>query len=101
MKAVKATYKNGKVIFSETPPQPGLVEVLVVFPEAADDPWESILAEKTVRPAFAEFAKSCRKEIAKGKAKPLKLDQATGEPFAPAIPARKPSGRRPPASRPR
>jgi len=33
------------------------------------------LAEQTPRPAFAEFAKECLEKIAKGKAKPLKLDQ--------------------------
>lgn len=75
MKAVKATYENGKIAFTEQPPSTGPVEVLVVFPEPADDPWESILAEKTTRSAFTEFAKGCMKEIAKGKAKPLELKQ--------------------------
>ena len=75
MKAVKATYKNGQVTFAENPPEAGPVEVLVVFPEATDDPWAGILAEETPRPAFAEFAKSCLEKIAEGKAKPLELDQ--------------------------
>jgi hypothetical protein len=75
MKAIKATYKNGKITLSEKPPEPGPMEVLVVFPEATDDPWESILAETTVRPAFAKLVQQCREDIAKGKAKPLELDQ--------------------------
>jgi hypothetical protein len=75
MKAVKATYASGKITFSEPPPKVGPVEVLVVFPEAADDPWETILAEQTPRPAFAKFADECLEKIAKGKAKPLDLDQ--------------------------
>ena len=75
MKAVKATYLNGKITLSETPPEPGPVEVLVVFPEAEDDPWQDILAEQTPRPAFAEFAKKCLEKIAKGKTTPLELDQ--------------------------
>lgn len=75
MKAIKATYMNGKITFSEKPPETGPVEVLVVFPEAADDSWQAILAEQTPRPAFAEFAKQCLDKIAKGKAKPLELDQ--------------------------
>ena len=75
MKAVKATYANGKIAFAEQPPLAGPVEVLVVFPEPADDPWQSILAEETTRPAFAEFAKDCLIKIAQGQAKPLKLDQ--------------------------
>jgi hypothetical protein len=75
MKAIKATYKNGKITLSEKPPERGPLDVLVVFPEATDDPWESILAEKTVRPAFAEYAKTCLEDIRKGKAKALDLDQ--------------------------
>ena len=46
-----------------------------VFPEATDDPWQHILAEQTPRPAFVKFAKECLDQIAKGKAKPLELDQ--------------------------
>jgi hypothetical protein len=75
MKAVKATYASGQITFSEAPPEEGPVEVLVVFPEAADDPWASILAEDTPRPAFAAFAKECVEKIGKGKAKPLDLDE--------------------------
>jgi hypothetical protein len=75
MKAVKATYQDGKITFFETPTEPGPMEVLVVFPEATDDPWLSILAETTPRPAFAEFARECLEKIAKGKAKPLEIDQ--------------------------
>ena len=75
MKAIKATYKNGKITLSEKPTEAGPMEVLVVFPEASDDPWSSILAETTPRPAFARFAQDCLEDIAKGKAKPLDLDQ--------------------------
>jgi hypothetical protein len=75
MKAVKATYTNGQITFSETPPETGPVDVLVVFPEPADDPWQAILTEQAPRPAFVEFAKECLEKIAKGKAKPLELDQ--------------------------
>ena len=75
MRAVKATYLRGQVTLSELPAEPGPVEVLVVFPEAADDPWESILAETTPRTQFAKFAKECLEKIAQGQAKPLELDQ--------------------------
>ncbi len=75
MRAVKAIYENGKVKLSEKPDQPGPVEVLVVFPEPNDDPWEAILNEKTPRPAFVKFAQKCMDEIRQGKAKPLKLEQ--------------------------
>jgi hypothetical protein len=76
MKAVKATFEDGRQLtFAEAPPERGPVEVLVVFPEAGEDPWQGILAEQTPRPAFAEFAKQCLEKIAKGKAKPLEVDQ--------------------------
>ncbi len=75
MKAVKATYENGKIVLTEIPPDPGPMEVLVVFSETKDDAWESILAESTPRPAFTQFAQKCIEKIAKGKAKPLELDQ--------------------------
>jgi hypothetical protein len=75
MKAVKATFKDGQIRFVETPPESGPVDVLVVFPEAGEDAWQDILAEQTPRPAFAEFAKECLEKIAKGKAKPLELEQ--------------------------
>jgi hypothetical protein len=75
MKAVKATYENGQLTLAEAPPDSGPVEVLVVFPEAGDDPWRSILAEETARPAFAKFAAKCLDEIAHGKAERLELDQ--------------------------
>lgn len=74
MKAVKATYENGKVTLAERLSDPGPMEVLVVFPEATDDPWQEILQERKPRPAFAKFAEKCLGEIDKGKAKPLKLD---------------------------
>jgi hypothetical protein len=75
MKAIKATYKNGKITFSEMPPEPGPVEVLVVFPEETDDPWEQILNDPTPRPALAKWMTEVKKEIAQGKASPLDLDQ--------------------------
>ena len=75
MKAIRATYSDGRISFSEGISESGPVEVLVVFPEAADDPWNEILEERTPRPAFADFAAECLKKIAKGKAKPLELDQ--------------------------
>ena len=75
MKAVKATYKNGRVKLAETPPESGPVDVLVVFPEVEVDPWDAILNDPTPRPALNEFVEKCLADIAKGKAKPLDLDQ--------------------------
>ncbi len=75
MRAVKATYKNGKVTLSEKPSVSGPVEVLVVFPEPADDPWEAILNDPTPRPALIKRMREVEKQIAEGKSSPLNLDQ--------------------------
>lgn len=75
MKAVKATYHKGRVTLSEKPSEEGPVDVLVVFPEAGDDLWQEILEEHKPRSSFVKFAEKCRQEIARGKAKPLKLDE--------------------------
>ncbi len=75
MKAIKATYHKGKVKLAEKPAEPGPVEVLVVFPEPDDDPWEAILKEKKPRPALERLANEVRKEIARGRAKPMDFDQ--------------------------
>lgn len=75
MKAMKAMYENGQITLAEPPPEMGPVDVLVVFPEPPDDPWLSILAEETPRPAFTSFAEECLEQIQSGQANPLKLDQ--------------------------
>ena len=75
MKAVKATYENGKITLSEPPTEPGPMEVLVVFPEAADDPWHQILSDPTSRPALAQWMKEVEEEVNQGKASPLDIDQ--------------------------
>jgi len=74
MKAIKAIYQNGKVKLSEQPAEPGPMEVVVVFPEPSDDPWEAILSDPRPRPALARRIQEVRDEIAKGKTKPLDLD---------------------------
>ncbi|MDZ4688901.1 MAG: hypothetical protein SH850_27815 [Planctomycetaceae bacterium] len=75
MKAVKAIYRNGQITFAEKPADTGPVEVLVVFPDVADDRWEAILNEETPRPAFLKFVEECQAEIQKGRAKPLNLER--------------------------
>ena len=74
MRAVKGIYKDGKLELSEPAPEKGPVDVLVVFPEAAIDPWQSILEETTPRPGFAKLMEEVLEEIAQGKAQPLNLD---------------------------
>jgi hypothetical protein len=75
MKAIKAIYQNGKVRLAEKPSDPGPMEVVVVFPEPSDDPWEAILSDPRPRPALARRIREVRNEITKGKARALDLNQ--------------------------
>ena len=75
MKAIKATYQNGKVKLSEKPSERGPMEVVVVFPEPSDDPWEAILNDPRPRPALARRMRQVRDEIKKGETTTLDLDQ--------------------------
>lgn len=74
MKAVKAIYEKGQIKLSENPTEQGPLEVLVVFPEPANDPWEKILSDPTPRPKLNKLVNQVKKEIAQRKAKPLDLD---------------------------
>ena len=78
MKAVKAIYEKGKIKLSEKVSEKlgehGPLEVLVVFPEPAQDPWEEILSDPKPRPKLNKLVSQVKKEIAQGKAKPLDLD---------------------------
>jgi len=77
MKAIQAVYENGQIKLSEPAPisdtEP--VNVLVVFPEQVEDPWQKILDDPRPRPALEEYVQQCREEIAQGKTRPLDLDQ--------------------------
>ncbi len=75
MKAVKATFENGRLTLIDPAPETGPVDVLVVFPERQDDPWLGILAEKSPRSAFSSFADECLEQIQSGQSSPLTLDQ--------------------------
>lgn len=73
MKAVKAIYEKGQLKFEEPVPEEGPIEVVVVFPQVTDDPWERIENEPGPRPAFAKFMQECEDKIDQGQAKPLDL----------------------------
>ena len=75
MTAIKAIYKDGQIHFSETVPASGPVEVMVVFPDPSDDPWQAILEDTRPRPNLTQWIKEVEEEIAQGKATPLDLDQ--------------------------
>ena len=73
MKAVKATYEKGQLKFAEPVPDDGPVDVLVVFPELAEDLWEKILNDPTPRPALSALAEELLAEHARGETEPLDL----------------------------
>lgn len=75
MKAVKATYENGRVILAEPPPaSTGPVEVLIVFPEPVDDPWHEIINDPCQRPELVRQLAEVRDEIKGGRASLLSTD---------------------------
>lgn len=74
MKAIKAIYENGKVKLTEKPAERGPVEVMVVFPEPADEPWHAILEDPSPRPELTKWIEEVKREIMQGKAKPLELN---------------------------
>jgi hypothetical protein len=74
MKALKAIYEKGKIKFSEKPTEEGPVEVVVVFPEREKDPWEEILNDPTPRPKLNKLVNQVKRDITRGKAAPLRLD---------------------------
>ena len=67
MKAIKGIFKEGKLELAEPAPEAGPVEVLVVFPDSETDPWQPILNETSLRPAFAKYVEEALEEIAQGK----------------------------------
>jgi predicted DNA-binding antitoxin AbrB/MazE fold protein len=77
MKAIQGVYENGQIKLSEPAPvadgEP--VNVLVVFPEQVEDPWQRILDDPRPRPALEKLVLEVKEEIAQGKAVPLDLDQ--------------------------
>ncbi len=75
MKAVKATYENGQITLTESPPSGGPIEVLVVFPEKSDDPWERILSDPTRSPELSKWITEVESEIAAGNTSPLTIDK--------------------------
>jgi hypothetical protein len=75
MKTVKAVYDKGKIKLSEKPSVKGPLDVIVVFPEEdGDAAWERILNDKRPRPKLIAFMEEVKKQIAEGKAKPLRLE---------------------------
>lgn len=74
MKAVRAHFEEGRITLSEPVPDIGPVDVLVVFPDVDDDPWERIIQDPVTRPELARVTDEIRAEISVGLSNPLKLE---------------------------
>ena len=77
MKAIQGVYENGQIKLSEPAPvsdgEP--VDVLVVFPEEVEAPWQKILNDPRPRAALEKLVREVKEEISQGKVVPLDLDQ--------------------------
>jgi ABC-type nitrate/sulfonate/bicarbonate transport system ATPase subunit len=74
MKAIKAKYKNGKVTLSEPPPCDEADEVLVIFQNDAEEPWDRILKDTSRRPKLEREIEKVKRQIARGETKPLRIE---------------------------
>jgi hypothetical protein len=64
MKAFKARFENGKVTLNEPVPDSGPVDVLVVFPETVEDPWQTVVHDAPPRTDLSKTAERARLDSA-------------------------------------
>ena len=75
MKILKAKYENGLVRLREPAPEPGPVDVEVVFLDPDDRRWDEIIRDPAPRPALSGEADQVLKDYRAGKTTPLDLDK--------------------------
>ncbi len=73
MKILKAKYENGQVRLTEPAPDPGPVDVEVVFLDADDRRWDKIIRESSPRPELSAEADHVLEEYRADKTTPLDL----------------------------
>ena len=71
MKIVKAKYENGQVKLTEPAPEPGPVDVEVVFLDRDDRRWDEIIRDPGPRPALCADADQILEDYRAGKTAPL------------------------------
>ena len=71
MKILKAKYQNGQVSLVEPAPEPGPVDVEVVFLDADDRRWDEIIREAATRPELSAEADQVFEDFRAGKTAPL------------------------------
>jgi len=71
MKILKAKYENGQVRLTEAAPEPGPVDVEVVFFDPEDRRWDEIIRDPGPRPALSAEANQVLEDYRAGKTAPL------------------------------
>jgi len=75
MKVLKGKYENGQVSLMELAPEPGPVDVEVVFLDADDRRWDEIIRDPKPRPALSAEATQVLEDFRAGKTAPLDPDK--------------------------
>jgi hypothetical protein len=75
MKILKGRYQNGQVKLAEPAPEPGPVDVEVVFLDADDRRWDEIIKDPRPRPALSALADEVLADDRAGKTTPLDPDK--------------------------
>ena len=71
MKILKGKYENGQVSLAEPAPEPGPVDVEVVFLDPDDRRWDEIIRDPGPRPALSAEADQVLEDYRAGKTPPL------------------------------
>ena len=71
MKILKGKYENGQVSLAEPAPEPGPVDVEVVFLDPDDRRWDEIIRDPGSRPALSAEADQVLEDYRAGKTTPL------------------------------
>jgi hypothetical protein len=74
-KVIKGKYKNGQVSLTEPAPEPGPVDVEVVFLDADDRRWDAIVRGPGPRPTLSSEADSVLEAYRAGNTSPLDPDK--------------------------
>jgi hypothetical protein len=75
MKILKGKYENGQVSLTKLPPEPGPVDVEVVFLDPDDRRWDDIIRDPGPRPALSAEADQVLEDYRVGKTAPLDPDK--------------------------
>ena len=71
MKILKAKYENGRVSLIESAPEPGPVDVEVVFLDPDDRHWDESIRDRAPRPDLSAEADQVLQDFRAGKTAPL------------------------------